>query len=264
MSDAVKEKVVFITGSTGIGGATARLAAREGALVFAVSRTEANIRGLAESIVAEGLECGWAVAELTDAGSVARAVAGCIDRYGRIDGLFNVAGISGRRFGDGPLHECTEEGWDATLDANVKSMFLVCREVLNRMLSQPIAANGLRGSILNMASILGFSPQRDYFSTHAYAASKGAIVAMSRSMAAYYAPEKIRVNVIAPALVRTPMSARAQENPVILDLMKKKQPLVEDLIDAEDVARSALFLLGDDSRAITADVLTVDAGWSVS
>ena len=83
-------------------------------------------------------------------------------------------------------------------------------------------------------------------------------------MAAYYAPRKIRVNVIAPSLIRTPMSRRAQENPEILELMETKQPLCKDLIEAEEVARAALFLLGDDARMITGDVLTVDAGWSVS
>ena len=115
-----------------------------------------------------------------------------------------------------------------------------------------------------MASVLGFSPQARHFASHAYAASKGAILGMSKSMAAYYAPEKIRVNVIAPALVRTPMSARAQEDPAIVELMKTKQPLAGDLLDAVDVARAALFLLGDDSRMITADTLIVDGGWSVS
>ena len=143
-------------------------------------------------------------------------------------------------------------------------MFLMCKAALTQMLRQPVAPNGLRGTILNMASVLGFAPQAQHFATHAYAASKGAIVAMSRSMAAYYAPHKIRVNVVAPALVRTPMSARAQNDPAILDLMKTKQPLAEDLIDAQDVARASLFLLGDDSRMITADTLSVDAGWSVS
>jgi NAD(P)-dependent dehydrogenase (short-subunit alcohol dehydrogenase family) len=83
-------------------------------------------------------------------------------------------------------------------------------------------------------------------------------------MASYYAPHKIRVNVIAPALIRTPMSRRAQETPEVLELMNTKQPLVEDLIEAEEVARAALFLLGDDARVITGDVLTVDAGWCVS
>jgi NAD(P)-dependent dehydrogenase (short-subunit alcohol dehydrogenase family) len=115
-----------------------------------------------------------------------------------------------------------------------------------------------------MASVLGFSPEPQFFATHAYAASKGAILGLSRSMASYYAPHKIRVNVIAPSLIRTPMSRRAQENPAIRERMKTKQPLREDLIEAEEVARAALFLLGDDSRFITGDVLTVDAGWTVS
>ena len=83
-------------------------------------------------------------------------------------------------------------------------------------------------------------------------------------MAAYYAPHKIRVNVIAPSLVRTPMSARAQQDPHILELMRRKQPLVEDLLAAEDVARAALFLLSDEARVITGDVLEVDGGWCVS
>ena len=248
-------KSVLITGSTGIAEATALRAVEAGARVFVVSRTPENAEALAK-------KCGgrFLAADLTAPGAAERAVAAC----GPVDALFNVAGISGRKFGDGPLHECSEEGWDTTLDANVKSMFFMCRAALQRMLEQPVAANGLRGTILNMASVLGFAPQARHFATHAYAASKGAILAMSRSMAAYYAPQKIRVNVIAPALVRTPMSARAQNDPAILDLMKTKQPLAEDLIEADDVARAALFLLGDDSRRITADTLTVDAGWSVS
>jgi NAD(P)-dependent dehydrogenase (short-subunit alcohol dehydrogenase family) len=258
------DKVYLISGSTGIGGATARLAAEAGARVFVVSRTEAHCRALAEEIAAAGGTAAYSVADLTEAAAVERAVCECIAAFGRIDALFNVAGISGRRFGDGPIHECTEEGWDTTLDTNARSMFLMCRAVLQRMLAQPLAANGLRGTILNMASVLAFSPEPRFFATHAYAASKGAIISMSCSMSAYYAPHKIRVNVIAPSLIRTPMSRRAQENPEILNLMKTKQPLCADLIEAEEVARAALFLLGDDARVITGDVLTVDAGWTVS
>lgn len=252
-------KVLLITGSTGIAESTATLAAQDGARIFVVSRTAGNAEALARKT---GGAC--LAADLVHSDSAAKAVEACVATYGRLDALFNVAGISGRKFGDGPLHECTEEGWDTTLDANVKSMFLMCRAALLQMRKQPLAQNGLRGTILNMASVLGFAPQAGHFATHAYAASKGAILAMSRSMAAYYAPEKIRVNVIAPALVRTPMSARAQNDPAILELLKTKQPLAGDLIDAADVARAALFLLGDDSRMITADTLSVDAGWSVS
>jgi NAD(P)-dependent dehydrogenase (short-subunit alcohol dehydrogenase family) len=252
-------KVLLVTGSTGIAAATAELAAEAGARIFVTSRTPENAEALATKTGGAFL-----AADLVAPGSAEQAVDACVAKYGRLDAVFNVAGISGRKFGDGPLHECTEEGWDTTLDVNVKSMFLVCRAALLRMLAQPVAPNGLRGTILNMASVLGFSPQGQHFATHAYAASKGAILAMSKSMAAYYAPQKIRVNVVAPALVRTPMSARAQNDPKILALMKTKQPLAEDLIDAADVARASLFLLGDDSRMITGDALTVDAGWSVS
>lgn len=258
------QKVYLITGSTGIAAATSKLAAQAGVQVFITSRTEGNCRALADEITALSGTCAYCAAELTDAAAVREAVQQCVSHFGHIDALFNVAGISGRRFGDGPIHECTEEGWDITLDTNVKSMFLMCREVIQQMMAQPIADNGSRGAVLNMASVLGFSPQRKFFATHAYAASKGAIIGMSRSMAAYYAPHKIRVNVIAPSLIRTPMSQRAQENPEILEFMKEKQPLVEDLIEAEDVARAALFLLSDESRVITGDILSVDAGWSVS
>jgi NAD(P)-dependent dehydrogenase (short-subunit alcohol dehydrogenase family) len=256
---AVRDKVILITGSTGIAEATAARAADDGGRVFIISRTAENAEKLAKRTGGAFL-----AADLVHPDSAVRAVEACVARYGRIDALFNVAGISGRKFGDGPLHECTEGGWDTTLDANVKSMFLMCRATLLQMRGQAIAASGLRGTILNMASVLGFAPQAGYFATHAYAASKGAILGMSKSMAAYYAPEKIRVNAIAPALIRTPMSARAQVDPAIVKLMKTKQPLAEDLIDADDVARAALFLLGDDSRMITADTLTVDAGWCVS
>ena len=83
-------------------------------------------------------------------------------------------------------------------------------------------------------------------------------------MASYYAPFGIRVNALAPGLVRTPMSLRAQADDRIVDFMKTKQPICEGLIEPESVARAAIFLLSDDSAAITGDVLTVDAGWSVS
>lgn len=253
-------KVVLITGSTGIAAAAAELAAAEGARVFLSSRTVEHLEELAERVPGSA----YLPADLSRADAAPLVVRRCVEAFGRVDALFNVAGISGRSFGDGPLHECTEEGWDVTLDTNAKSMFLMCKAALGQMLGQPAAANGLRGTILNMASVLGYAPQAQHFATHAYAASKGAILALSRAMAAYYAPHKIRVNVIAPALVRTPMSRRAQADPAILALLRTKQPLAEDLIAAEDVARAALFLLSDDSRMVTGDTLAVDAGWSVS
>jgi NAD(P)-dependent dehydrogenase (short-subunit alcohol dehydrogenase family) len=249
----------LITGSTGIGAATARLAASEGALVFVVSRDEESCRSLAEEI-----GCGYQVADLTRSGEVVEAVESCLARHDRVDALFNVAGVSGRKFGDGPVHECSEEGWEITMETNVKSVFLMCRAVVRRMLEQPAGESGARGSILNMASVLAFSPEPKFFPTHAYAASKSAIIGLTSAMAAYYAPSKIRVNAIAPGLTRTPMSLRAQQNHDLLEFMKTKQPLSEDLIEADDVARAAVFLLSDDARNITGEVVSVDAGWRMS
>lgn len=259
MSGRLANKVCLITGSTGIGAATARLAASEGASVFVVSRDRESLSALAEEI-----GCGFHIADLTRAGEVTRAIESCITRYHRIDALFNVAGISGRKFGDGPIHECADEGWDVTIETNLKSMFLVCRAVVRQMLDQPVGENGLRGAILNMSSALALAPEPKFFATHAYATSKSAIIGLTEAMAAYYAPSGIRVNAIAPALTRTPMSARAQQNPELLEFIRTKQPLSEDLIEANDVARAAIFLLSDDARNITGEVLSVDAGWKVS
>src|SRR5881296_2881163 len=99
---ALLNKVYLITGSTGIGGATARLAAEAGARVFVVSRTEEHCRSLVAEITAAGREAAHFAANLTDAAAVEQAVQACLAEFGRIDALFNVAGISGRRFGDGP------------------------------------------------------------------------------------------------------------------------------------------------------------------
>jgi len=87
---------------------------------------------------------------------------------------------------------------------------------------------------------------------------------MTLAAAGYYAPHKIRMNVLAPSLVRTPMSARAQSNPDIVDFMKQKQPLKGDLIEAAEVARVACFLLSDESFPVTGEVVRVDAGWAVT
>ncbi|MBO0725078.1 MAG: SDR family oxidoreductase [Blastocatellia bacterium] len=259
MSGRLQNRVCLITGSTGIGAATARLAASEGAPVFVVSRDEESCRALAEEI-----GCGYHIADLTRSGEVAEAVETFFARHGRIDALFNVAGVSGRKFGDGPVHECSEEGWDVTMETNARSVFLMCRAVVRRMMEQPVSENGLRGTILNMASVLAFSPEPKFFATHAYAASKSAIIGLTQAMAAYYAPSRIRANAIAPALTRTPMSRRAQQNHELLEFIKTKQPLSEDMIEADDVARAAVFLLSDDARNVTGEIMSIDAGWRMS
>lgn len=259
MKSRLLDKVCLITGSSGIAAATARLATSEGAIVYVVSNDEISCHALNKEI-----RCAYFIADLTRSDQAAAAVESCFRTFNRIDALFNVAGISGRRFGDGPVHECTDDGWDVTMETNVKSAFLMCRETVTVMLNQEPDGMGGRGAILNMSSVLAASPEPKYFATHAYAASKSAIIGLTEAMASYYAPVKIRVNAIAPGLTRTPMSARAQRDQDILDFLRVKQPLSEDLIEADDVARAAVFLLSNEARYITGEVLTVDAGWRVS
>ncbi len=264
MPGKLQNKTILITGTTGIAAATAELAVSEGARVFVTGLTAEAGQDLRKRILTMGGDCEFAPADLTQSNAVDAAVAECLKRFERLDALFNVVGISGRKFGDGPVHECSDEGWLRTMDTNLQSTFYMCRAALKQMLAQAPDAQGLRGAIVNMSSVLGFAPSARHFATHAYATSKAAILGLTRSMAAYYAPLKIRVNALAPALVRTPMSQRAQQDETILHLMKTKQPLAEGLIEPEAIARAAVFLMSDDAAMITGDTLTVDAGWSVS
>ena len=252
-------KSVLVTGSTGIAAAAARALTNEGASVFVVSLTEDHAKALAAEIGAR-----WQAADLTQEEAVESVVQGVVGTFGRLDGVYNVAGISGRRFGDGPVHEMTLDGWNQTLANNATSQFLVCRAAIRQMLSQEPAASGQRGAILNMSSTLARHPEPTYFATHGYAASKGAIESFSRAMAAYYAPNGIRVNVIAPGLVATPMSQRAQDNPQILDYAKARQPLAQGILQPEHLTGAALFLISDEALMITGQIVDVDGGWSVS
>ncbi len=257
-------RTCLVTGSTGMAGSAARAIAAEGGSVFVVSRTPANAQSLAEAVTADGGTAAWHAADVSREDEVQAAFAACTTRFGRIDAVYSAAGISGRRFGDGPLHEATLEGWETVMAANARSQFLVCRAAVRRMLEQEPDAHGARGAILTMSSALATHPASAHFATHAYAASKGAIEALTRAVAACYAPNGIRVNAIAPSLVATPMSRRAQEDPVILAYLAAKQPLAGGPIDADAVTDAALFLLSDDARMITGQVIAVDGGWSVS
>jgi len=248
-------KVLIVTGSTGIAAAAVRRLAQDGAHVVVASGDEESGWELAAETGAQ-----YWIGDLTRRGSAESVLSQCLSRFGRVDALFNAAGLSGRRFGDGPVHECGDEGWEMTLAHNLNVTFQMCRVVTGRMLQQEIGEDGIRGSIVNTGSILAEAPEPRHFATHAYAAAKGAIAALSRSMAAYYAPHKIRVNAIAPGLVRTPASERAAAGE-LEEFLRKKQPLSDGMIEADDAARVALFLLGEDARPITGEILAVDGGW---
>ncbi len=258
------DRVILVTGSTGIAAAGARRFAAEGARVFVTSRTAEHCAGLVAEIADAGGTAAHRAADLTDEGQVDAAVEAAVARFGRLDGLFGVAGGSGRRFGDGPLHDLTLDGWTRTLDLNLVSQFLVARAVVRRMLGQEPNAAGSRGALLLVGSVLARHPVPELFATHAYAAAKGAIDALVTTTAAYYAPQAIRVNAVAPGLVATPMSARAAEDPASAAFAARKQPLAGGLLLPDEIAHAAVYLLSDEARHVTGQVLAVDGGWSVT
>ena len=118
-----------------------------------------------------GRQAAWVAADLTVESEVDEAVATAVERFGRIDGLFAVAGGSGRRFGDGPIHELTADGWEHTLALNLRSQVLTCRAVIRQMRQQEPNSSGTRGSILLMGSVTATDPVPEFFATHAYAAA---------------------------------------------------------------------------------------------
>jgi NAD(P)-dependent dehydrogenase (short-subunit alcohol dehydrogenase family) len=248
-------RVLLITGSSGIAAATAKFAVGSGDAVFLIG----NDGQQCESLSAELSGSACYIADVADETAVQKAIATCLAQLGAIDAVFNVAGLSARSLGDGPLHECSTQAWKKMMDIHAAGTFFVCREVLRHWISTKRP-----GTILNTSSVLAHFPERERFATVAYAASKGAIESMTLSAASYYAPFQIRLNVLAPGLVRTPMSARAQSDAAILDFIRHKQPVKGNLVEAAEIARIAYFLLSENSYPMTGEIIRADAGWAVT
>lgn len=249
--------LVVIGGTSGIGLAAVRAFVREGAGIVVVGLDQSQVLAV-EHEFADAV-AGLA-ADATHSATAPTAIQLAVERFGALHGLYHVAGGSGRSKGDGPLDQISDEGWDQTLQLNLTSVFYS-----NRAAAQQFLRQGTGGSVLNMGSVLGFSPSARFFGTHAYAAAKAAIVGLTKSAAAAYAKHNLRFNVLAPGLVATPMSQRAQSNPEIMTFIKQKQPLDGGRIGApEDLAAAAVWLLSEESKFVTGQVVTIDGGWSVS
>lgn len=257
MDGRLEGRVVVVVGGTGGLGRSAVLAClREGARVLAVGRNPDR----SASLAASGPAVRILVGDATDPSVATEAVRLARESWGRLDALYHVAGGSGRRYGDGPLHEISDGGWDDTLRLNLTSVFYS-----NRAAVLAFREQGSGGSVVNCSSVLGFSPSPRFFATHAYAAAKAAIIGLTRAAAAQYAAEDIRFNVVAPALVATLMSQRAQADEGILRFIRHKQPLDGGRIgEASDLDGAVIWLLSDESRFVTGQVLAVDGGWGVS
>jgi NAD(P)-dependent dehydrogenase (short-subunit alcohol dehydrogenase family) len=250
-SGALRGKVAIITGAaTGIGRASALLFARAGAQVALadlrapeLARTEAEVR-------AAGGEVASITADLARPDDCAAVVAGAVRAFGRLDVLLNNAGVGTMVVG-GTVETITLEHWDLAQDVNVRAMYLVSRAAVPHM-------RGTGGAIVNIASVSAFHGSVGRPS-HAYAASKGAVLSLTRAMAASYGRDGIRVNAICPGTIRSRLTAdivdrveRAAKEGHGIPLGRVGEP--------EDIARCALFLASDDASFISGAHIIADGG----
>ena len=250
MSGRLDGKVAVITGGgSGIGRATTLTFLREGARVVIGDLNEA---GLAETVAlaraqgpAERLATlrGDVSAEPHVAGLVALAV----ERFQGLDCIFNNAGVGGAF---GPIGETTVDEWDFTLAVLARGVFLGIKHASNRLKAQ-----GRGGSIINTASIAGVGGGAG---PHAYSAAKAAVANLTRSVSIELAAHRIRVNAIAPGMIRTPLATGHREE-AWARLVREKQPWPEPGLPRH-IADTALFLAGEESRFITGQVIVVDGG----
>jgi NAD(P)-dependent dehydrogenase (short-subunit alcohol dehydrogenase family) len=248
----LKNKVVLITGAgSGIGKSTARLFATEGASVVVNDVDEEHGRQTVEEICQQGGEAVFIKADVTHATEVEAMVEAVFVEYGQIDVLFNNAGISGV----GAVHETSEELWDRVVNVNLKGVFLPSKYVVPHMMERK------EGCIINMSSCVA---EIGLLRRAVYSATKGAVLALTKSMQVDYAPYNIRVNALLPGTILTPFVENYLKNSYddpeeAINTIKMRQ-LSGDLGRPEDVAKAALFLASDESKFIMGSPLYIDGG----
>jgi NAD(P)-dependent dehydrogenase (short-subunit alcohol dehydrogenase family) len=253
-SRSLAGKTAIITGAaTGIGRASATLFASAGARVVLVDVRSAELEAAAAEVhtaAGDGAALAF-VADLTRPEDCASVVAAAVDAWGRLDALFNNAGIGTVVVG-GTVETIPIELWDAAQDVNVRAIYLTSRAAVPHLR----AAGG--GSIINTASVSAFQASRAR-PTHAYAASKGAVLSLTRAMAVSFGKDRIRVNAICPGLIRTRLTADIVEDAERAATAGQGIPIGR-VGEPEDIARCALFLASDDSSFITGTQIVVDGG----
>ena len=251
----LNSKVAIVTGAgAGIGRATSLLFAREGAKVVALDLLADGVQALVKEIHSAGGEAEAIVADVSNAADVEQCVQRALNRFGRIDILFNNAGI----VVPGKIHEICETDWDRSMDVNVKSMYLMCRSVV------PLLRKQGGGVILNTSSAVVLRTVAD---RAIYTAAKGAVLALTRSMALDYVKDGIRVNCLCPGTVDTPsfqkrLAAVGGDPAVARKQFEARQPIGR-LGTAEEIAEAALYLVSDSAAFVTGVAFPIDGGLSL-
>ena len=241
-------KTVAITGADGgIGQALCRYFGAEGAKIAAIDRRP-SVEGFAERLRSEGFTAEFAVLDIGDAEAVARSFAALAGKLGGIDVLINNAGFSNH-----PTFAKTDPaGWRDDVNGNLNGAYNCAHVVLPDMI------NKRRGAIVNVGSVNGLAALGD----PAYSAAKAGMISMTRSLALEYGRFGIRVNIVLPGTVRTPLwNERAAKDPNVLSTLARWYPLAR-IVEPIDVARAIGFLASDNAAAITGAVLPVDCGLS--
>jgi NAD(P)-dependent dehydrogenase (short-subunit alcohol dehydrogenase family) len=249
---SLKDKVALITGAgTGIGATAAGLFARNGARIVVAEINAEQGRAVAEQIRAEGFQAEFVQTDVTDAGSVQRCVEKAVATFGKLDIIYNNAGGSSSHDNDVTRVE-VDEFWRA-IKLDLFGTWLVCHYGIPEI----IKAGG--GAVVNATSVVALMgwPGKD-----AYTAAKGAISALTRSMAVEFAPHHVRVNAVAPGTTRTP---RVMAQLALLETTQKLTAAhLLGMVEPLDVANAALFLASDASAKTTGHILAVDSGLSIS
>lgn len=245
-------KIALITGSgSGIGKAAALLFAQEGATVIVNDLDAQKGEETVQEIVEMGSKGIFIQADVTDPASVQAMVEQTIAAFGHIDVLFNNAGISGV----GALHEVEPDVWDRVMSVNIRGVYLPSKYALPHMMQRK------SGSIINMSSCIA---EIGLAKRASYSATKGAVLALTKSMQVDYAPYDIRVNALLPGTILTPFVENylnnSYENPEAAIESLKKRQLSGELGRPEDVAKAALFLASDESKFMMGSPLYIDGG----